>query len=91
MGTMSQGQQPTDWREQRRQERAQRREGRRGGFGGLIVATILIVAGLGIFFPSLPWQVFWGGLLILLGVWIAVAWTMRGRSPTVHATQQPTQ
>ena len=87
---MSQGQSPTDWREQRRQERAQRRAGR-GGYGGLIIATILIVAGLGIFFPSLPWQVFWGGLLILLGVWIAFAWTMRGRSRVVQPTQQPMQ
>jgi hypothetical protein len=66
----------TDWREERRRERAERRAGRRG-FGGLILATILIVAGLGIFFPNLPWQAFWGGLLILLGIWVAYAWTMR--------------
>jgi len=46
------------------------------------VATILVVLGLAIFFPDLPWQVFWGGLWILLGVWIAYAWTQRGsRNP----------
>ena len=69
-----------DWREQRRQERAQRRAGRRGGLGALVLATILIVAGLGIFFPNLPWQEFWGALLILLGIWIVFAWVIRGRS-----------
>jgi hypothetical protein len=80
--------QPTDWREERRRERAQRRGGR-GGFGGLIVATILIVAGLGIFFPTLPWQLFWGSLLILLGIWIAFAWTMRGRPQTPTTAAAP--
>jgi hypothetical protein len=69
-------------------EREERRGGRRG-FGGLIVATILIVAGLSIFFPNLPWQVFWGGLLILLGVWIAAAWTMRGRPKQPPPSQSP--
>jgi hypothetical protein len=75
---------PMDWREERRRERAQRRAGRRS-YGGLIIATILIVAGLGIFFPNLPWQMFWGGLLILLGIWIAFAWTIR-RRPQIPTT-----
>ena len=71
-----------DWREQRREERAQRRadmhrQGR--GFGALIVAAILIVAGLGIFLPSLPWQFFWGAVLILIGVIFVYFWLARGR------------
>jgi len=73
--------QQLDWREQRRQMREQRRAERRNGpnrgFGGLIVAAILIVAGLGIFFPSLPWQVFWGSILIVIGLLVAYAWTTR--------------
>lgn len=76
--------QPTSWREQRRQEREQRR-GQRSGVGALVVATILIVAGLGIYFPSLPWQAFWGGLLILAGLWIVFLWVRRGRSAPVGA------
>jgi hypothetical protein len=82
--------QPLDWREQRRQMRAQRRAewyGRSGsGIGGLVIATILIVAGLGIFFPALPWQAFWGSLLILLGLWIGGLWFLRSRR---QMTQQP--
>jgi len=77
--------QPTDWRETRRQMRAQRRAERYGrpysGIGALVVATVLIVAGLGIFFPQLPWQAFWGSLLILLGVWLVGLWALRGRRP----------
>jgi type VI protein secretion system component VasF len=46
------------------------------------VATIFIVIGLGIFFPELPWSMFWGALVILLGVWIAYLWTLRSRSST---------
>jgi len=69
-------------RESRAERRAERRQGPRSGYGGLVVATILVVLGLAIFFPDLPWQVFWGGLWILLGVWIAYAWTQRGsRNP----------
>jgi membrane protein implicated in regulation of membrane protease activity len=68
-------------------ERAERRRGR-SGLGALILATILIVAGLGILFPNLPWEIFWAGLLILLGVWIAFGWTMRGRSKTQMSSQQ---
>jgi predicted RNA-binding Zn-ribbon protein involved in translation (DUF1610 family) len=83
---------PMDWREQRRQWKAQRRTERysRPGphIGGLIIATILIVAGLGIFFPELPWQVFWGSLLILLGLWIVGLWTMGGRRSTSRQQQQ---
>jgi len=85
-----QSSQPLDWREQRRQMRAQRRAewyGRpRSGIGGLVIATILIVAGLGIFFPALPWQAFWGSLLILLGLWIGGLWFLRNRR---QMTQQP--
>jgi len=73
-----------DWREQRQQMRAQRREERYGpgvpSLGGLSVASILIVAGLGIFFPELPWQVFWGALLILFGSWVGGLWYVRNRS-----------
>jgi len=69
----------------RREMRAQRRAERPGPhLGGLIVATILIAAGLAAFYPDLPWQFFWGGLLILLGVWIAGLWTFRGSR---HSTQ----
>jgi len=72
-----------DWREQRRQMRAQRRDERIGpgvpNLGGLIVASILIVAGLGIFFPELPWQVFWGALLVLFGAWVGGLWYLRNR------------
>jgi len=69
-------------RESRAERRAARRQGPRSGYAGLVVATILMVLGLAIFFPDLPWQVFWGGLWILLGVWIAYAWTQRGsRNP----------
>jgi len=62
---------------------------RGSGVGGLVVATVLVVAGLGIFFPSLPWEVFWGALLILLGVWIGLAWVMRNRrySTSLHSPQ----
>jgi ribosomal protein S27AE len=75
------GTQQLDWREQRRQMRAQRRADRPGPrIGGLVIATILIVAGLAIFFPTLPWQVFWGALLIILGCWVAYLWTARSRS-----------
>jgi len=74
---------PQDWREQRREWRAQRRAERYGrrdpAIGGLVLATILIVAGLGIFFPQLPWQAFWGSLLILVGVWIAYFSLTRSR------------
>ncbi|HXW37240.1 MAG TPA: zinc ribbon domain-containing protein [Nitrososphaerales archaeon] len=78
---------PTNWREERRREREQRREARYTsggpGLGALVLATILIVAGLGIFFPQLPWEVFWGSLLILLGVWIVGARYLR-RHGTTH-------
>ena len=66
-------------RESRAERRAERRQSPRTGYGGLIVATILVVVGLGVFFPELPWYMFWGCLWILLGVWIAFAWTQRGR------------
>lgn len=56
----------------------------------MVVATILIVVGLGIFFPSLPWEVFWGALLILLGAWIGFAWVMRSRRYSA-ANRQPQQ
>lgn len=73
----------TDWREQRRQARAQRRAEHQGKpgphVGGLVLATILIVVGLGVFFPEIPWSMFWGALFILLGVWVAYMWTLRPR------------
>ena len=78
--------QQLDWREQRRQMRAERRAERysRPGphIGGLIIATILIVAGLGIFFPQLPWQVFWGALLIMAGLWVVYLWATRSSKYT---------
>jgi len=65
--------------------RAQRRAERgRSGIGALVVATILIVAGLAILFPELPWQVFWASLLILFGILIAGLWLLRGRSHSNH-------
>jgi len=69
--------------------REQRRQMRGSGVGGLVVATILVVAGLGIFFPSLPWQVFWGALLILLGVWVGLVWVRRNRraGTSIHSQQ----
>ena len=73
-------------RESRAERRAERRQSPRSGYGGLVIATILVVVGLGIFFPELPWQVFWGCLWILLGVWIAYAWTKRG-----HGNPGPVQ
>lgn len=59
------------------------------GVGGLVIATILVVAGLGIFFPSLPWEFFWGVLLILLGVWVGLIWVMRNRryNASLHSRQ----
>jgi hypothetical protein len=82
--------QPADWRVERREWRAQRREERYGRpgphYGGLIIATILVVAGLGIFFPELPWEAFWGSLLIILGAWIGFLWFERGHS---RAAVQP--
>ena len=47
-----------------------------------MIATILIVAGLAIFFPTLPWQAFWGSLLILLGLWFGGLWVLRTRKST---------
>ena len=87
--------QQTDWREQRRQWRAQRRAERyrspSRGIGALIIASILVVAGLAVFFPSLPWQVFWGSILILLGLWIVGVWLLRGRAHTSSPQQQQPQ
>jgi ribosomal protein S27AE len=72
---------PRDWHEERHERIAERRAERlsRPGphFGGLIIATILIVAGLGIFFPQLPWQAFWGTILIIAGLWIVYLWVTR--------------
>jgi zinc-ribbon domain len=72
---------PREWREERRERIAEKRAERlsRPGphIGGLIIATILIVAGLGIFFPQLPWQAFWGTILIIAGVWVVYLWATR--------------
>jgi len=67
-------------RESRAERRAERRQGPRSGYGGLVVATIFVLVGLGIFFPELPWYMFWGSLWLLLGVWIAFAWVQRGHN-----------
>jgi hypothetical protein len=83
---------PLDRREQRRQWRAQRRAQRPGGgIGVLIIASILIVAGLAVFFPALPWQVFWGTILIILGFWIVYLWLIRGHRYNSAQQQQQTQ
>jgi protein-S-isoprenylcysteine O-methyltransferase Ste14 len=69
--------------------REKRRADRPGPhLGGLVVATIFIVIGLGVFFPELPWSMFWGALVILLGVWIAYLWTQRphGNRPESYNT-----
>ena len=65
-------------RESIAERRAARRQGPRSGYGGLIIGTILVVVGVAVFFPDLPWYAFWGCLWILLGVWIAYGWTRRG-------------
>ena len=72
-------------RESRAERRAERRQGPRSGYGSLLVATIFVIVGLGIFFPDLPWDMFWGSLWLLLGVWIAFAWTRRGHSYSKQA------
>jgi ribosomal protein L40E len=71
-----------DWRELGRQSRARRMD-RYGpnsspSTGPLIVATVIVV-GLGIFFPELPWSAFWGSLVIILGLWILYLWLLRSR------------
>jgi len=76
-------------RESRAERRAERRQGPRTGYGGLVVATIFVLVGLGIFFPDLPWYMFWGSLWLLLGVWIAFAWTRRGHSYSKQAQSAP--
>ena len=68
------------------ERRAERRQSPRSGYGGLIIATILVVVGVAVFFPELPWYAFWGCLWILLGVWIAYGWTQRG-----HGNSGPAQ
>jgi hypothetical protein len=40
------------------------------GAGALIIGAIIIVAGLGVVFPEIPWDMFWATLLVLLGAWI---------------------
>ena len=72
-------------RESRAERRAERRQGPRSSYGGLVVATIFVLVGLGIFFPELPWYMFWGSLWLLLGVWIAFAWARRGHSYSKQA------
>jgi len=76
-------------RESRAERRAERRQGPRTGYGGLVVATIFVLVGLGIFFPDLPWYMFWGSLWLLLGVWIAFAWARRGHNYSKQAQSAP--
>jgi len=76
-------------RESREERRAERRQGPRSGYGGLVVATIFVLVGLGTFFPDLPWYMFWGSLWLLLGVWIAFAWTRRSHSYSKQAQSVP--
>ena len=57
------------------------------GFGALIVGAIIIVAGLGILMPDIPWNLFWASLLVLLGAWIIGFWLIRSYKTTPK--QQP--
>jgi len=52
-----------------------------------VLATVMIVAGLGIFFPEIPWDVFWGSILIVLGLWIAYLWFLRNRDKGPRQSQ----
>jgi hypothetical protein len=47
------------------------------GFGALIVGAIIIVAGLGVFLPDIPWDLFWATMLVLLGTAIIGAFLYR--------------
>jgi hypothetical protein len=40
------------------------------GIGALIFGSIIIIAGLAVFLPTLSWNIFWASLLVLLGLWI---------------------
>lgn len=80
--------QQLDWREQRREMRAERRSGPGLHVGGLIVAAILVVAGLAIFLPSLPWYLFWGTILIVIGLLVAYTWSTRGSRYGSKSKQQ---
>ena len=51
--------------------------GRGSGVGALLAGAIVIVVGLGVFLPEIPWDEFWAALLIILGIWIISFWTMR--------------
>ncbi|MGA3290671.1 MAG: zinc-ribbon domain-containing protein [Candidatus Bathyarchaeia archaeon] len=55
--------------------------------GALIVAAIVIVAGLGVFYPDLPWYLFWGALWILLGCLIVGFWAVRRSRNTSNQPQ----
>jgi hypothetical protein len=55
------------------------------GFGALIIGAIVIVAGLGILMPDIPWDLFWASLLVLLGAWIIGFWLLR----SYRATPKP--
>jgi len=51
--------------------------GRGSGIGALLAGAIVIVVGLGVFFPEIPWDEFWAALLIFLGIWIISFWALR--------------
>ena len=82
-----------DWREQRRQWRAQRHAEMHDHPGPhvfpLVLATILVLAGLGILFPELPLETFWGSVLIVLGVWVVCLWLLGSRGQTRWAGTAP--
>ncbi len=63
--------------DQFRRHRHHDHEHGRSGFGALIAGAIVIVAGLCIVVPDIPWDLFWATLLVLLGVWIIGFYVVR--------------
>ena len=72
-GASLQAAQNQDFRRHRHHDHA----GNHSGIGALILGAIVIVAGLGIIVPDVPWNLFWATLLVLLGIWIIGFYTVR--------------
>ena len=65
-----------------RQRRRDRRASGQGGSGRgtvapFIFAAIFMVIGMAVFLPNLPWQWFWGVLLLMIGGLIVGFWAVR--------------